>query len=72
MALEEMRRCDVCHKGGAEPYRLSVSKVTGTGDSSTSLDEEKDYCLKCYDRLANFIQRGLNPPSGKKKEAVAS
>ena len=69
MALEQVRKCDHCKKSGASPYQVGVFLENAEGTARVAEKETKvDLCASCFERMSNFVERGINPPKRKPSE----
>ena len=73
MALGSHRVCDVYGTTNkVKSYLVEICEVTEDGQRGTKVyRRNKDLCPKALDRLMNFSERGVNPPTAKTETSAA-
>jgi hypothetical protein len=59
--INQKRTCDYCERPAtaACTYRVTVAKVTATGDTEEVVNLERDLCDRDLTRMLAFIRRGV-------------
>lgn len=64
MAVREIRACDVYPTREGNRYRIELAKIAeATNESETVYVEEADLSDKAVERLKNFVNRAIKPPT---------